>query len=570
MADESKAIRIVQAYDDGKRLRANCDSRVDLLAPYIDPTRYGVLSRAEAVEGLSLMANVYDSTGIFAADLAANYVMTHIANPASKWFNLVERRSELNDQDEVREWMEECRDRMLKDRGQSNFYSEAHQVVKDWLGFGTGNMILEERPVLPYERKYGYQGTRWTCYKIGRFVIFENGWHMVDQTYIDFLLTAQAAASRFGLENLSDKIQNTYSQNDRQSKFKFIHAVYPRSMNGTPERKYGNKAMSFASCYVEYDSKNVVKESGYRENPYVSPRYHRVPGEVYGRGRGELALNDMLTLNTAKRLELEELALVIRPPYWVASDSVFGTINLQPGSQNTIRSTGRSLKDLIMMHESSARFDVAQIKEEELRKSIMETFYVQQIRELMMLENRPGEMTLGEYARRLNLLHKIAGAVYPMLEVEWLKPDVERQFSLMYEAGEFPPPPDALLEQGGEIDVNFENPLARAQRMEEVDAMDRMLSRLGPIAELQVKFGGKSHAEILDNFPFDKWAQKIAEIEGVPATLVNSERQVAVIRGSRAEAEQEQQAGMEAMAVTEGLKNVTPMLKALQEQRRAA
>lgn len=562
---ESKADgrRVLARYEAGKRRRANHEARWDMIAPYVDPSRYGISQQRQNEGNSRGLSNVYDSQGIFAADLASNYIMSAVCSQAAKWFGLRERRDDLNDDDEVREWLEETRDRMLDDRAAGNFYLEGHEICKDYITFGNGNGLIEENPDLAYRPMVGYRGTRWTASKIGRWVHGQNPWGDIDENYTEFMLDARGMVEQFGLNAVPDKVKKAHTDG-KDEWFTVVHGVYPRP--GKEQGYQRRQKMPFASCYLEYDSKEVMKEGGYLTNPYVNPRASRVPGEIYGRGRGEIALNDCLTLSAIKRLELEGLALAIRPPWFVRHDAVFGTIALVPAQNIPIRTqAGGSIGDSVQEYQSRPRFDVANIKEEELRKSIRECFYVDQIRELMMIEGRP-EMTAYEYSKKLELLHKIAGPFYSGLEHDWLKRDVERQFQLMMDGGAFSPPPDILLEEGGEIDVSFENPLARAQKMDEVNAMDRTLQRAAAIAELQAKYPG---VPILDNFPFDEWAQMMAQVEGVPAKLVNSPKQVAVLRKSRAEAEQEQQGKEDLMGMAQAGGQMAPLLKVIQGEKAA-
>jgi len=458
----------------------------------------------------------------------------------------------------------------LKDFSASNFYAEAYESDIDYLGFGgPSSMLVEERPILPHIEQNGYRGTRFTVDKVGRFVVHENGWLEIDEEYREFKLDAMAAVSRFGKDNIPDSVEAAYHKQDYTTQFKFIHGVYPRPQN---EKTYGNKKMPWASCYAEYATKEIVQESGYEEYPFLNPRWTRVPGEAYGRGLGEIALNDLITLNTAKKMSFEDWSLKIKPPILQAHDAVIGSLRLKPWGVTTVRLGGRAIGDLIQPFQTGSHPEISQIKEEELRRSIRQAFYVDQLRELLMIEGRK-EMTAFEYLQKINLLNKILGPVYGRWESEFGNPLIARHFNLLYRRGVFSPPPDILVEQGGRIKVQFESPLARAQRMEEIQAMNQAMSEIAPIAEMQWKeaqiTGRPVTQPILDGYDFDKYREHINKIHGVPATVTRSAKEVAVIRNSRAEAEQQAKAGQEAMMVAEGAGKVAPLLKVLQGGREA-
>ena len=74
----------------------------------------------------------------------------------------------------------------------------------DWIGFGTGCMMIEEKPVLPGNKEqFGFRGVRFTHHKAGRFVIFENGWNQVDEMYLNLRKQAKAAVDLWGLRKLT-------------------------------------------------------------------------------------------------------------------------------------------------------------------------------------------------------------------------------------------------------------------------------------------------------------------------------------------------------------------------------
>ena len=65
---------------------------------------------------------------------------------------------------------------------------------------------------------------------------------------------------------------------------------------------------------------------------------------------------------------------------------------------------------------------------------------------------------------------------------EYLAPLVERCFGLMYRAGVFGMAPESL--GGQNLKVKYNNPLARAQKQEDVAAVERMTGNLTALANL--------------------------------------------------------------------------------------
>src|SRR5581483_8388107 len=96
--------------------------------------------------GADQMQDVYDSTAMFAADLLAKYIAGEVINPAQRWHRWKLRKPKhAPERSEADEWIEECTDRALKERSNSNFYAEAPEMLVDYGGFGTGCLMGDER-----------------------------------------------------------------------------------------------------------------------------------------------------------------------------------------------------------------------------------------------------------------------------------------------------------------------------------------------------------------------------------------------------------------------------------------
>jgi len=546
---------IIKRYLRLKNDRHNYDERWERMAPFIAPSREGVTSWRSP--GEKQQREVYDSTTMMAAELMAHFIAGHVINPSQQWMRLRMHSPEIDRLDPVREWLEECRDRILRRFAGSAFYAEGPEALIDWGGFGTGNLAIEELPPPVNVTREGFRGFFFRATKTGRFVIAEGPDGLVDTEMSEHRVTARAARDQWGEKNLPEKIQHCLASGKLDDVFTFVHAIYPRPVS---EREAGALGMPWSSCWVEHDSKEIVRESGFRTFPRAVTRYHRTPGEVYGRGRGDLAFPDTWTLNTAKRMGLEDWALKIRPPVLTRHDSVIGTLRLRPSAPTSINTHGQPIRDVIMPFETGSRPEVSSLKEEELRKSIRQIFYVDHI--LMLMEVQKTEMTAYEFAKKLGLLFQLIGPVYGRLEWEFLNQIVDVSFDVMLAAGDFPPPPPEVFASDGQIDVEFQNPIAKAQRAGDVEAITLAIADLAPL--------GQIFPQIWDGFDPDKTRQQIFDIRGVPATVVRSDKEVATVRAARQQQDQAEQMMGEALAATEAMKNVAPMAKAMQRPGQAA
>lgn len=546
---------IVKRYDRLRSERGNFDFRWEKMAPYIAPSRLGI--NTLQTPGTKQTNNVYDSTAMMAAEIMAQFIAGHVINPSQQWFGLKMRQEEINKSDAVKEWLEECRDRMLKGFASSAFYAEGPESLIDYGGFGTGSLFVEEAPQPVNRTIEDFRGFYFHADKIGRFVIAEGPDGLVDTEMREWRLSARAARDQWGEERLPEKIKGALQKGEVDTLFPFVHAVYSRPKG---EYKAGALGMPWASCWVEKESKQIVHEGGYQKFPSAVPRYHKTPGEVYGRGRGDLAFPDTYTLNAAKRMGLEDWALKLRPPVLSRHDSVIGTLRLVPGGQTSVNTHGQPIAQTIMPFQTGSHPEVSAIKEEELRKSIRQIFYVDQI--LALLEVQKTEMTAYEYAKKIELLFRLLGPVYGRLEWEYLYRIIDIAFDIMLDAGAFPPPPDEIFESDGEIDIEFQNPISKAQRAGDVEAINLAVQDLAPL--------GQIFPQVWDGLDPDKTRAHIFEVRGVPAKVTRSDEEIAAVREAKAQQEKSALALAEAHQAAEAMGKAAPMVKVMQEGQQGA
>src|SRR6266436_6646441 len=362
----------VARYDKLKSERYNFDWRWERMAPFLSQSRMGIITQYSP--GVKLTSGVFDSTTLLAAEQMAMFVGSHLFSPAQIWLNWEMRDPAAQLDPQINEWLEECRDRTLKRVGASAYYSEAPESLIDWGGFGTGFFLGEEAPQPVNRTIKGFRGFYFHAQKTGRFVIAEGPDGLVDTAYREFEQTARILSAQFTDKgSLPENVKAAIAGDENDKPFKVIHAIVPRPIG---ERTNGAKAMPWASCWIEKESKHIMFESGYRVFPVAAPRFHKTPNEVYGRGRGDIAFPDTWTLNAAQRMSLEDFAFKIRPPLFARSDSVVGSLKLIPGGASSINTHGGRIQDAITAFDTGSRPEVSNIKAEELRKSIREIFFV--------------------------------------------------------------------------------------------------------------------------------------------------------------------------------------------------
>ncbi len=542
----------VKRYDDLRNAAGNHFQLCEQMAKFIAPSRVGIVNKYSP--GQQQNRGVFDSTSLMSAELMAQFIASYTMNPAQQWGSMRMRNPAFRDDDEVNEWLDETRDRMLGMFSGSMFYAEAPESMVDWVGFGTNFLLAEELPFgTARAPKNGFRGQRFEAVKTGRFVIADGPDGMVDTVGREWELTADVMARRWGKAALPDKAKKALEEGKPDTPFCVIHMVQPRSFSDR-EFAAGNKKMPWASVWVEKDSKQVVSESGYRTFPGAVARYQRTPGEAFGRGRGHLAFPDTWSLNELKRMSLEDFSFKVKPPVLVAHDSVFGTLRLVPGAPTTINTHGMPIESRIRPFETGSRPEITNMKEEELRKSIRQIFFVDQI--LALMEVNKSEMTAFEFAKKLELLFRLLGPVYGRTEREFLAQVWDNAFDAGLSGGLFSPPPQAIFETDGEIETVFENPIAKAQRAADVESIGLAIQDVTPWLAM--------FPQIKDRYDPDEIVTIVNRTRGVPAKAVRSVAQAQRFRDARMQQEQAEQSMAEAGQIAEAGKNVAPLLTALQ------
>ena len=149
-------------------------------------------------------------------------------------------------------------------------------------------------------------------------------------------------------------------------------------------------------------------------------------------------------------------------------------------------------------------------------------------------------MTATEVQVRYELMQRLLGPTLGRLQNDFLDPLVSRTFRILMRAGQLPEIPDELRQVGGEMDIEYTGPLARAQRMTEADSMTRWVNNLAPLAQIK--------PDILDNVDFDKFATELGETLGVPASNMRSEIEIKRLRKQREQAMAKQRMAEQATA----------------------
>lgn len=181
---------------------------------------------------------------------------------------------------------------------------------------------------------------------------------------------------------------------------------------------------------------------------------------------------------------------------------------------------------------SGARYDATQWMMEDLRREIEDYFYIDQLRPFHQTPN----MTATEAQLRYELMMRLLGPTYGRLTYELFDPLIFRAFNIEIRNGRIPQPPESVLaamesDAGASIKVRYVGPLAKAQQMKDVQAIERAYTLANTITS------STGRREALDRLNDDEAMKRGMDVLGAPPEISRSDEETSQYRQQRMESE---------------------------------
>ena len=132
---------------------------------------------------------------------------------------------------------------------------------------------------------------------------------------------------------------------------------------------------------------------------------------------------------------------------------------------------------------------------------------------------------------------------------------VSTVFNILLRKNILPVPPEEL--QGQAVDIEYVSPLARSQKVGDVQAIMRTLEIVMPLSQTE---------PIMDYIDSDRMVQHLGDVLGVPSKVMRSTQQVQEIRQQRQQAQQQAQEQEQMMQTAQAGGQVAPLVKELNGQ----
>jgi hypothetical protein len=353
----------------------------------------------------------------------------------------------------------------------------------------------------------------------------------VDTVFREYTLTAEQAVAEFGLAAVSAEVAKL-AEKTPDAQVSICHAIYPRQVHMVGARMAKN--LPVASCHFEVSSRKLLRESGYHETPVIVPRWAVIPATAYAIGPMFDALPDAREYNAFLELDRKNAGIQVAG-LWIAEDD--GVLNPRTikvaGGRVIVASSVDSMKGLT----PPGNWQFSDHRAEQYERSIRRTMMADQLQP----QDGPA-MTATEVHVRVGLIRQLLGPIYGRLQAEYLAPTVERCFGLLYRAGVFGTAPESL--GGASLRVKYNNPLARAQRAEDVAATERLVAGATALANLGQSVPAAAAA--VDRVDFDELLGVFADGLGAPKKVLRDEEALAAFREAKAEQQAQQQQAAQA------------------------
>jgi hypothetical protein len=515
------AKRLIDFYSKLKGERSNFEGYWQTLHDYF-------FIEAQDVNSMSAPGNelnatqLWDSTTLESGDVLAAGFMNYLTPPTSKWFRLTTKTPELRANKAVQSYLEDVAEEVHYTLNRSNFYNQIISSYKSSGIYGT-SVLLEEEDI--------DDGAMFYSLPIKQVCLVEDSRGKVCEFFIEFEYTARQAADKWGIDALSDGMQNELSPDKNSTnKHNFLLHIAKRSVRDIT--RFDKKNMPIKADWIDIEGQRIIDEGGYMEFPAMCHRFDKRPFIPWGYSPAMKALPFARILNAISKTNLRAMMKHTDPPIAMPDNAFIMPFNANPRAVNYYNKSKMESKDI---------FAFGNFGDVNTGMTSIE-YYSQKVKALMYndvflaFDNLTKQMNNPEVMERINEKMSMLGPAVGRYIAEMLNPVVIRTVGILARTGKLPEPPQELLE-----DPNYEidciSQLAQSQRRSELNALVTGLGLVGQMAQFD--------PAVLDKISSDKVVDEAWSIIGAPVRVLRDDAEVADIRVNRGQmAQQAQQMGM--------------------------
>jgi hypothetical protein len=542
--DQDLAAKIIQDFQQISKNRGNFETHWQEIAQRMLPNEvpyFNAFGQTQT-QGEKRTQFVFDSTAAIALSRFAAILDSLLTPRNQTWHRLMATDPTLNKRRDVQMWFDKANELLFRHRysPRANFSSQNQKNFRALGAYGTGTLFIDELTQEP--------GLRYRYIHLSQIYFQENHQGIVDKAMRYFPMTARQAYQKWGEEIGTELMEKAKSGSEEQ--IWFIHCVKPNEDLDATRSDY--KGMIYSSYYVGVKEQAILSQAGYNTFPYAISRYEQFDNEVYGRSPAMDVLPAVKTLNEQKKAMLKQAHRIVDPVLLAHDNGIVDAFNFRPGSINPggVTANGQPLIHAL----PTGNLQIGKETMDDERSLIKDAF----LTSIFQILTETPEMTATEVMERTREKAILLAPTIGRQQSEYLGPMIERELDLLSRQGMLPPMPQALMEAKGHYKVEYDSPISRAQRSEEVAGVMRTIENAIAVVN------ATQDPSPLDNFNFDMIIPEVADIQGVPPHWMNSVEQISKMRAQRA---QEKQAAQVAQVAPGAAALISANAKAQQAQK---
>ena len=465
-----------------------------------------------------------DSEPITFLDTTVAGLFGGLINPASRWFDLgVDQTNPLYrelDPFTIGEMTSYVKEFLYYLFNKSNFYTSMRCVINEWIRYGIGCMLVEERD---------QDLIFFNPLTIGEYCLGIDANGRYDKLGRKMILRADQMDQAFG-DKCPQAVRDALANGHYDKTFEVMHLVCPNPKDGTVSSRFKFVDLYWMKGCGCCEGPHFLRKSGFMSNPIVVfPWERKNTRTVYPIGIGEKILGDVRELQmTVRSLNIHKSYLA-KPA--LAVHTSLGKKPILPGAVfYTDQDPSKVASEIYRVNSYISEL-------EDSRTRLLDKIRKMTYAEILMLfaQRDRGTMTAREVTALVNEQMTLLAPIYLQA-----KSGLESLFNRVL---------DILLRRGlldgytqispKDIQAEFLSSIAKAQRLSETGSMDDLLMYIGNLAQVK--------PDALDYINEDAMVIEYAERLGC-LNKINPSDEVEQIRQARAMAQQTQENLMNAQA----------------------
>lgn len=470
---------------------------------------------------------LYDGHAIRSFEVCANGMLSGLSSRSQAWFKPVLVDEDLMAFHPVRLWLDTVATLMYAAFSMSNFYEAALGVYLEMAAFGTAANIMvgnSETLSVNHPLTFGEYGI--ATGEDGRSNALSRSFTLTAKQMVEKFVADSFDSTKLDWTRVTQAVREAWDGGHYGRTFT-VHQVLEQNPAYVPG-KIGTIGMPWRSIKwqaEQSDKSKFLAIEGFREQPFMAPRWETLSGEDWGTGRGKKALPDMRALQLAAKRSGEAEDMAVKPPTY--GPPSIDRVSMLPGSHTALAAVDMAGGIKPIYEIDPQVLSLLDGKIERLHRAIDAMTFADMF---MAITNMDGVQprNVEELLRRHEEQMTQLGPVIDRANSEFLQPAFDRMFGIMSRAGMLPPAPPEI--QGMEIKVDFVSVLAQAQKLLGISQTERSVAFVGNLAA--------AFPEATDNVDIDAVIADYWDRTGAPAAGLRDPKVRDAMRAGRAQQQQ--------------------------------